>query len=69
MAQSSEQDLRELLAIPDNDKVLFCHDGARTQSAAVPMHLLGMPPAPIISLRLVGAQRDKESATYCTTDD
>ncbi|OZI14973.1 phosphoserine transaminase [Sodalis-like symbiont of Philaenus spumarius] len=41
VAQSSEQDLRELLAIPDNYKVLFCHGGARAQFAAVPMNLLG----------------------------
>lgn len=41
VAQSSEQDLRELLAIPKNYKVLFCHGGARAQFAAVPMNLLG----------------------------
>ncbi|WMQ73758.1 MAG: Phosphoserine aminotransferase [Sodalis sp.] len=41
VAQSSEQDLRELLVIPDNYKVLFCHGGARAQFAAVPMNLLG----------------------------
>lgn len=41
VAQSSEQDLRELLAIPDNYKVLFCHGGARAQFAAGPMNLLG----------------------------
>lgn len=41
LAQESEQDLRELLKIPDNYKVLFCHGGARAQFAAVPMNLLG----------------------------
>ncbi|SNC59134.1 3-phosphoserine/phosphohydroxythreonine transaminase [Sodalis endosymbiont of Henestaris halophilus] len=41
VAQSSEQDLRELLAIPENYKVLFCQGGARAQFAAVPMNLLG----------------------------
>ncbi|BAE74265.1 Phosphoserine aminotransferase [Sodalis glossinidius str. 'morsitans'] len=41
VAQSSEQDLRELLAVPDNYKVLFCQGGARAQFAAVPMNLLG----------------------------
>ncbi|MGL9774757.1 MAG: 3-phosphoserine/phosphohydroxythreonine transaminase [Sodalis sp. (in: enterobacteria)] len=41
VAQSSEQDLRALLAIPDNYNVLFCHGGARAQFAAVPMNLLG----------------------------
>lgn len=41
VTQSSEQDLRELLKIPENYKVLFCHGGARAQFAAVPMNLLG----------------------------
>ncbi|MCR3756109.1 MAG: phosphoserine/phosphohydroxythreonine aminotransferase [Sodalis sp. Psp] len=41
VAQTSEQDLRKLLVIPDNYKVLFCHGGARAQFAAVPMNILG----------------------------
>ncbi|MCG6200333.1 3-phosphoserine/phosphohydroxythreonine transaminase [Psychromonas antarctica] len=40
MAQQAEQDLRELMAIPDNYKVLFCHGGGRGQFAAVPLNLL-----------------------------
>ncbi|WP_343191961.1 3-phosphoserine/phosphohydroxythreonine transaminase [Buchnera aphidicola (Formosaphis micheliae)] len=35
-----EMDLRELLNIPENYKVLFCHGGARGQFSAVPMNLL-----------------------------
>jgi len=41
MAKQAEQDLRELLAVPDNYKVLFCHGGGRGQFAAVPLNLLG----------------------------
>ncbi|MGF1804587.1 3-phosphoserine/phosphohydroxythreonine transaminase [Aliivibrio sifiae] len=41
VAQESEQDLRDLLSIPDNYKVLFCQGGARAQFAAVPLNLLG----------------------------
>lgn len=41
VVQTSERDLRELLNIPENYKVLFCHGGARAQFAAVPMNLLG----------------------------
>ncbi len=41
MARESEQDLRDLLNIPDNYKVLFSHGGARAQFAAVPLNLLG----------------------------
>lgn len=41
VAEKAEQDLRDLLSIPNNYKVLFCHGGARAQFAAVPMNLLG----------------------------
>ena len=41
MAAEAEQDLRDLLNIPDNYKVLFMHGGGRGQFAAVPMNLLG----------------------------
>ncbi|WP_087024025.1 3-phosphoserine/phosphohydroxythreonine transaminase [Thaumasiovibrio subtropicus] len=41
VAEKAESDLRELLSIPDNYKVLFCQGGARAQFAAVPMNLLG----------------------------
>jgi len=41
MAGQAEQDLRDLLAIPENYKVLFCHGGGRGQFAAVPLNLLG----------------------------
>ncbi|MDR7341794.1 phosphoserine aminotransferase [Pantoea alhagi] len=41
VAEEAEKDLRDLLKIPDNYKVLFCQGGARAQFAAVPMNLLG----------------------------
>ncbi len=41
VAQEAEQDFRDLLKIPANYKVLFCHGGARAQFAAVPGNLLG----------------------------
>lgn len=41
VAQESEQDLRDLLHIPSNYKVLFCHGGGRGQFAGVPLNLLG----------------------------
>ncbi|AOR64978.1 3-phosphoserine/phosphohydroxythreonine transaminase [Pectobacterium wasabiae] len=41
VAAESEQDLRDLLKVPSNYKVLFCHGGARAQFAAVPLNLLG----------------------------
>ncbi|MEJ2034423.1 MAG: aminotransferase class V-fold PLP-dependent enzyme, partial [Deltaproteobacteria bacterium] len=41
ITEETERLLRELLAIPDNYKVLFLHGGASTQFAMVPMNLLG----------------------------
>ena len=40
MAKQAEADLRELMSIPDNYKVLFCHGGGRGQFSAVPLNLL-----------------------------
>lgn len=39
LADQAEQDLRDLLQIPDNYKVLFCQGGGRGQFAAVPLNL------------------------------
>lgn len=51
IAAQAENDLRELLAIPDNYKVLFLQGGASSQFAMVPLNLL----------------RDKKSADYINT--
>ncbi len=40
LAEGSESDLRDLLNIPDNYRVLFFHGGGRMQHAAVPLNLL-----------------------------
>ena len=39
--EQAEQDLRDLLAIPDHYKVLFMQGGASSQFAMLPMNLLG----------------------------
>ncbi|ADU68647.1 3-phosphoserine/phosphohydroxythreonine transaminase [Pantoea sp. At-9b] len=41
VAEEAEKDFRDLLKIPANYKVLFCHGGARAQFAAIPGNLLG----------------------------
>ncbi|MFO7748235.1 MAG: aminotransferase class V-fold PLP-dependent enzyme [Orrella sp.] len=41
IAEQAEADLRELLEIPDNYRVLFTQGGATLQFAAVPYNLLG----------------------------
>jgi phosphoserine aminotransferase len=38
--ESAEQDLRDLMEIPDNYKVLFLQGGASQQFAAIPMNLM-----------------------------
>jgi phosphoserine aminotransferase len=40
LAQKSEQDLRDLMNIPDNYKVLFMQGGASSQFSMVPINLL-----------------------------
>lgn len=51
IAEQAEADLRELMVIPDNYKVLFLQGGASLQFAAIPMNLL----------------RGKRSADYINT--
>lgn len=51
MAEQAEQDLRDLLNVPSNYKVLFCQGGGRGQFAAAPLNLLG----------------DKQSISFITT--
>lgn len=41
IAEQAETDLRELMGIPDNYKVLFLQGGASSQFAMVPMNLMG----------------------------
>jgi phosphoserine aminotransferase len=41
VADKAEENLRKLMAIPENYKVLFCHGGGRGQFSAVALNLLG----------------------------
>lgn len=41
VAEKAEADLRNLMAIPENYKVLFCHGGGRGQFSAVALNILG----------------------------
>src|ERR1043166_6612249 len=41
IAEAAERDLRELLKVPSNYKVLFLQGGATLQFGMVPMNLLG----------------------------
>ncbi|ROR11256.1 3-phosphoserine/phosphohydroxythreonine transaminase [Erwinia sp. JUb26] len=67
VAEEAEKDFRDLLKIPSNYKVLFCHGGARAQFAAVPMNLLGShTSADYVDGGYWAASAVKEAQKYCT---
>lgn len=69
VAEEAEQDLRDLLNIPDNYKVLFCQGGARAQFAAVPLNLLGSSKkATYIDAGYWAESAVKEASKYCEVD-
>ncbi|GLT18275.1 phosphoserine aminotransferase [Vibrio zhanjiangensis] len=69
VAEEAEQDLRDLLNIPDNYKVLFCQGGARAQFAAVPLNLLGnSTKATYIDAGYWAQSAVKEAKKYCEVD-
>ena len=41
IAKEAETDLRELLSVPENYRILFLQGGASLQFAAIPLNLLG----------------------------
>ncbi|HUR40572.1 MAG TPA: 3-phosphoserine/phosphohydroxythreonine transaminase [Verrucomicrobiae bacterium] len=66
IATEAEKDLRELLGVPSNYKVLFLQGGATTQFAAIPMNLLrGKPSADYIVNGAWGKKASKEAGKYC----
>jgi len=67
VAEQAEQDLRDLLEVPDNYKVLFCQGGARAQFAAVPLNLLGdNDSADYIDAGYWAESAIAEAKKYCT---
>ena len=56
VAEEAEKDFRDLLNVPSNYKVLFCHGGGRGQFAAVPLNILGDKPLQIMLMRVTGQQ-------------
>jgi phosphoserine aminotransferase len=66
IAAEAEKDLRELLAIPANYKVLFLQGGATLQFAQVPMNLLhGRGKADYINTGEWSKKAIKEAKAYC----
>ncbi len=66
IAQQAEADLRELMAIPSNYKVLFLQGGASSQFAMVPMNLLrGKTSADYLWTGAWGKKAIAEAKRYC----
>jgi len=66
IAQKAESDLRELMAIPENYKVLFMQGGASSQFSMVPMNLLrGKNTADYINTGQWSKKAIAEAKRYC----
>src|SRR5690349_4425921 len=66
VAQQSEKDLRELLDIPANYKVMFLQGGATLQFAAIPVNLLrGKTSADYINTGAWSQKAISEAKRYC----
>ena len=65
----AERDLRELLAVPANYKVLFLQGGAIAENAIVPMNLLrGHSVADYVNTGEWSKKSIKEAKKYCTVN-
>jgi len=69
IAAAAEADLRELMAIPANYKVLFLQGGATLQFAAIPMNLLrGKKSADYVNTGEWSKKAIKEAKRYCAVN-
>ena len=69
IAAQAEADLRELLAVPANYKVLFLQGGASSQFAMVPMNLLrGKNSADYVNTGEWSKKAIKEAKKYCSVN-
>ncbi len=66
IAEEAEQDLRDLLAIPSNYKVMFLQGGATSQFAMIPMNLLrGHKSADYLNTGMWSTKAIQEARKYC----
>ena len=69
IAAAAEADLRELLGVPANYKVLFLQGGASLQFAAIPMNLLrGKSSADYVNTGEWSKKAIKEAKRYCSVN-
>jgi phosphoserine aminotransferase len=66
IAEQAENDLRDLLSVPDHYKILFLQGGATSQFAMVPLNLLGDKyTADYLHTGLWSGKAVKEAQKYC----
>ena len=69
IAAEAETDLREVMAIPDNYKVLFLQGGASSQFAAIPLNLLrGKDSADYVNTGAWSKKAIAEANRYCSVN-
>jgi len=69
IAEQAEADLRELLSVPDDYRVLFLQGGASSQFAMVPMNLLrGRDRAAYLNTGSWSKKAIAEAKRYCTVE-
>ena len=70
--EAAERDLRELLAVPDNYRILFLQGGGIGENAIVPMNLVGRKAQPaVVDFIHTGSWSGKslrEARKYCTVN-
>jgi len=65
----AEQDLRDVMGIPDNYKVLFLQGGASAQFTMIPLNLLGdKPSADYINTGIWSKKAIAEAKRFCTVN-
>jgi len=69
IAAKAEQDLRDVMEIPDNYKVLFLQGGASSQFAMIPLNLLGdKQSADYLNTGMWSKKAIAEAKRYCTVN-
>src|SRR4030065_1160327 len=69
IAKKAETNLREIMEIPDNYKVLFLHGGASSQFAMIPMNLLrGRKTADYINTGAWSKKAISEAKKFCSVN-
>ena len=61
ICEQAEADLRELLAVPSNYRVLFMQGGGLAENAIVPMNLAGLRPSQAIDFVVTGSWSQKSA--------